>query len=127
MDIFNQMQQILQMLLNTAEVGVAWAVCVLAGYALFKLVTMASYIYFARFVVIKIYELLTQSFSKARIYHLRMGENVLVESAKESGAIDLKLAIELVAEKHTYKVMSITELRKLSNYIRNYNPKKDYN
>ncbi len=56
--MFNEVQQILQMLLDTAAIGAGLAVGVLAGYAIFKLLTLASFLYFARFVVLKLYDLI---------------------------------------------------------------------
>lgn len=62
MDLFTEVQQILQMLLDTAVIGGGLAVGVLAGYALFKLATLASFLYFAKHVVDRIY-----TFAKAKL------------------------------------------------------------
>ena len=56
MDIFTEIQAILQMLIDTAIIGGGMAVAVLAGYALFKLLTLASYLYLAKYVVEKLYD-----------------------------------------------------------------------
>ena len=55
MDIFNQIQELLQMLLDTAVIGGGMAIGVLGGYALYKLITIGSLIFLAKYTIEKVY------------------------------------------------------------------------
>lgn len=124
MDLFTELQTILQMLLDTAVIGGTLAVGVLAGYAIFKLLTLASLLWFAKFVCQKIYELLKQKLdqetNRPKITNIEVKGKIISITGTEEGAILLARAIEKAALKHSHGYMSFPEARNLADYIESY-------
>jgi hypothetical protein len=126
MNLFTEMQTLLQMLIDTAVIGGALAVGVLAGYAIFKLLTLASLLWFAKFVCQKIYELIKLKIDnekdKPNYYTVEVRGKVLTTTDTEEAAKVISDALATVASKHTYDYMLVSEARRLAEHILKYNP-----
>lgn len=110
------------MLGETLAVSATVAVAVLAGYAVYQLAIMASYIYFARFVVLKIYELILRRMEQKDSSELTIDGQVALTEINESTKLRLLTAINSAVRKHSHGIMHTTEAKRLIDYINNYDP-----
>ena len=95
---------------------------VLGGYAIFRLLTLASTLYFAKYCVDKIHDLVKAWCNRPRIYEVKIGQKIIQAGEDSESAQELANSLNYVLASHSLGKASSSEVRQVIAHIRTYKP-----
>lgn len=116
----SEIQSIIELIAQTVAISGTVALAALGGYALFKLMTLASLLWFAKFVVQRTYELVKMTLDRPKTYEIILKGRSIVRSGNKNQLESLGAEIEKALARNSFGYSVGAEVTDLADYISKY-------